>query len=468
MPLLSEVDRILLSLRGVFRRRRAFDLFVMVTWALMLRLDMAGVTSIVRALGLAPSEYYNLLHFFHAGSFCVKDLCAAWLEQVLTHLGPVRINGSPLFVVDSIKVGKAGHRMPGVKLLHQESEDNSKPEFIMGHHFGAVGALVAAGRNVFALPLRLQIQEGLKRSPTDSQTLLSKMATLLIQLLATGSPVTQGATVVADAYYASHALLRALLEQGIGYVGRIRINTVAYLPPPARQAHTRGRPRKYGDKVVLRDLYNTPEQFTWAHVQLYGEVKKLRYQVCDLLWHGLYVRFVLTIYPDGKRIILITTQRLWSAVDIIKSYELRFKIEVAFKSMIHVLSAFSYHFWMKAWPKTKARDKSVYLHRKTPEFRQQVYRKIEAYERFVNIAAIALGILQWLAIGWPQTIWDRFPVWMRTLPKHGCPTENVVRLTLQHELHQNFIKSRSSMLLAKILATRKTASESAHPIQFTT
>ena len=122
---------------------------------------------------------------------------------------------------------------------------------------------------------------------------------------------------------------------------------------------------------------------------------------------------------------------------------------------------------MKAWPKTKVGDKSVYLHRKTPAFRQQVYRKIEAYERFVNIAGIALGILQWLAICSPWAIWERFPVWLRTLPKHGCPTEHIVRLTLQHELHQNFLKSPGSALLEKILATRKTVPDSAHPIRLT-
>jgi len=72
-----------------------------------------------------------------------------------------------------------------------------------------------------------------------------------------------------------------------------------------------------------------------------------------------------------------------------------------------------------------------YLHRADADYRQQVYRKIEAYERFVNISAIGLGILQILAISHAKQVWAHFPLWLRTLPKHQCPSENVVRLTLQ-------------------------------------
>ena len=54
--------------------------FVIVAWAFMLRLEAFGVTSIVRCFGLAPIEYYNLLHFFHSASFFVCALCCKWNE----------------------------------------------------------------------------------------------------------------------------------------------------------------------------------------------------------------------------------------------------------------------------------------------------------------------------------------------------------------------------------------------------
>jgi len=51
--------------------------------------------------------------------------------------------------------------MPAVKGLHQESESNSKPSFIMGHSFQTVGLLVSALQSVFAVPLISRIHEGL-------------------------------------------------------------------------------------------------------------------------------------------------------------------------------------------------------------------------------------------------------------------------------------------------------------------
>ena len=52
--------------------------------------------------------------------------------------------GQRVYVGDGIKVGQEGRKMPGVKRLHQESEDVSKPEWIRGHYFSALGLLLSA------------------------------------------------------------------------------------------------------------------------------------------------------------------------------------------------------------------------------------------------------------------------------------------------------------------------------------
>jgi hypothetical protein len=51
-------------------------------------------------------------------------------------------NGMPILIGDGVKQPKEGKKMPGVKRLHQESEDSSKAEYIFGHMFGVIGILV--------------------------------------------------------------------------------------------------------------------------------------------------------------------------------------------------------------------------------------------------------------------------------------------------------------------------------------
>ena len=136
--------------------------------------------------------------------------------------------------------------MPAVKLLHQESDSNTKPEFIMGHAFQAVAVLVSPAKSVFAVPLASRIHEGVVLSNRDQRTLLDKMVLLLDSL-----GIEQPFDCVADAYYASGTVIRGLLSQGHPLVTRARINAVAYHVASAEPVPQRGRPRTYGKKGAL-------------------------------------------------------------------------------------------------------------------------------------------------------------------------------------------------------------------------
>lgn len=43
-----------------------------------------------------------------------------------------------IYVGDGVKASKEAKKMPGVKKLHQESENSSKGEYILGHMFGGI------------------------------------------------------------------------------------------------------------------------------------------------------------------------------------------------------------------------------------------------------------------------------------------------------------------------------------------
>ena len=92
--------------------------------------------------------------------------------------------------------------MPGVKALHQSSEDNDKPEFVMGHFRGALSMLAHAGTQFFAIPRRLAIQDGLKSSPSQKDTLITRMHQLV-----TSTAMVVG-TVLADYQYVCRPINR--------------------------------------------------------------------------------------------------------------------------------------------------------------------------------------------------------------------------------------------------------------------
>src|ERR1700683_4418765 len=152
----------ILLLRPAFSRLRTFMWFVTAVAGLTVRVELLGVTSIVRALNLRPGLYTKLLDHFHSSGVKLDRLSALWAQAGLQLFpGLVSVNGRLVLVGDGIKAPKRGKKMPAVKLLHQQSESNTKPEYIMGHSMQAVGLLVHAAKSVFSVPLAVRIHEGL-------------------------------------------------------------------------------------------------------------------------------------------------------------------------------------------------------------------------------------------------------------------------------------------------------------------
>src|SRR5438105_8622626 len=258
----------ILVLRPAFSRLRTFMWFVTAVTGLTVRLELLGVTSIVRALNLRPRLYTKLLDHFHSSGIKLDRLSALWAQAVLK-LFPylVRVNGRLVLVGDGIKAPKRGKKMPGVKLLHQQSESNTKPEFIMGHSLQAVGLLVHAAKSVFCVPLAARIHEGLVWSNRDQRSLLDKMLGLL-DILAIKVPCY----FVADAYYAAGKMVRGLLEHGNHLLTRVKSNAVAYAPAtPKTGRKKKGRPKTYGKKIKLKSLLWDTKSMQQVASPVYGQ-----------------------------------------------------------------------------------------------------------------------------------------------------------------------------------------------------
>lgn len=446
---------VLAQLRSLFPRKVTFFVFITAVIGMMTRFDQRGVTSTVRALGLKPAFYKSLLRLFRCPSLDPGRLSDLWTRLVFKIFAGacVRIGDRVIIVADGLKVPKEGRRMPAVKSLHQESSNNSKPEWIMGHMFQSVAVLVEGVGRLFAVPLSSRIHEGLKATNRDRKTLIDKLALETLWL-----PIPKPFIFVADAYYCAGNLVRLMLDFEGHVVSVVRSNAVAFRAPQTMPTGKRGRPHKYGDKIKLIDLYEGAMKE--ATVRAYGEQIQVSYWSQDLIWKGLgqTVRYVGTVFPGGKRAILMCTDLTLSPETIIEIYSMRMRIEQGFKVQVHHIGAYAYHFWTAAMTKIARRSKGQHVHHEPALVRAKMFETLAACELFVACGLIAQGLLQYLAVCFPAEVASAKGSWYRSQVAGASPTEEIVQDALRHALPE-LLEGRVKFSNYTKFLTSKLASE---------
>lgn len=432
----NRIEKILQSFKGQFSRLAAFKWFVVIVVGFMVRSDKLGITSVVRALSIDPKNYESMLHFFRADSWSLDGIQACWYETVARHMPLLCHNNKALLVGDGTKQSKEGRYMPGVKRLAQESETQSKPEYIHGHMWGGVGVLIGRNESFSCAPLSLKIHDGLQAlAEWNGLDPVSHVIQMIIDGVHAAQGLRRHALFLLDRYFLSVPALVELNRQNavnqykVDIVTKMKKSTVAFEPPPERARGQRGRTRKKGEKVKLSELFESKKDcFKSQKLDLYGEEHNIRYLCVDLLWgQGLYqkLRFVLVEY-DNAPSILASTDLSLSSLDIIKLYSYRFRIENMFRELKQELGGFSYHFWTKALPKLnhfkKKTDPDPLSQINNSRDRQRILQTVRATEMYALMSSIAMGILQCLSIDFSNGLFSLTLRYQRT-PATNKPSE---------------------------------------------
>lgn len=294
------------------------------------------------------------------------------------------------------------------------------------------------------------------------------MAAMAAELV---SVVGKRCIIVLDAYYAVGPvfliLQQTLDDRGkrlIHLVTRAKSNVVAYQDPPPKTGRP-GRPREYGSKMRLMDLFEIMAgRFEQTTISLYGQCKEVSFLCLDLIWKpiGEKVRFVL-VRDGSEQFILMCSDVELLACDIIRAYSYRFKIEVSFKVLKHLMGAFFYHFWTSAWPRIGTRNVSDLSSVDDQRSRRLIRQTANAIEAFMNFGCIATGILQIVSLNFHQTIWGKYLGWLRTVTS-TIPSEEVVRSVVQEEYYHNFRIFKNSAIYRIIMSKSRKPTIDAMPL----
>jgi hypothetical protein len=381
----------------------------------------------------------------------------------------------PILIGDGVKQSKEGKKMPGVKRLHQESENSGKAEYIFGHMFGAIGILIGSMGKLFCLLLSVTLQDG-DKVMRKWENVEYEPVSHVVRIIRDAFSVTAeigDSILLLDAYFSTAPALketsRLFLEVGrrLTLVTRAKMSTIAYTKPHPREG--RGRPRKKGEAVKLKTLFDSEqEKFTKAQVWLYGKEETIEYLCMDLLWgKGIYqlLRFVL-VKNRGRDVILVCTNLDFTAEQIIRLYGYRFKIEVTFRTLKQLLSSFGHHFWSKYMPKLDRFAKKGTadpLEKITKEkARERILGAFRATERYVMLNLIAGGLLQLVALKYSMKLEHSSFTWLRTASQK-IVTEASMSQYLRREYFMQFQKQPHLGILQIIRSRMDSSSDSDLP-----
>jgi hypothetical protein len=463
--MLTYIYKALHYFSDAFSRRSTWLLFCMLVLGFMGAGEITGISSFCRFWGVGDNAYHSFLNFFRSSAFSIEGLLFFWGSFVLAQNETVRVQGRAVMIGDHTSVPKDGRRMPGVVTIRQESETQTKPSRFRGHFWGSVCLLTGSLAAPFATPLALRIHQGfvhIGQGPKGScLTLGTRIVHMAVEFAMRHDILC---VLVLDAYFPSSAvfILAASVwsvefqQPLVTLIIRAKKNCTACFPAEKPEGKNPvGRPRKYGEEVKVRELFDYEHLFATVRCCIYGKIEDVSVAAFDLIWKpsgssGFLLRFVLAVTSHGP-VALMCSDPNQDPRAALELYCTRIRVEVMFDILKNLICAFSYRFWSKLMLRHSRRPlKNRNLKEPSSEVLPTVRLCWDAYERFVMIGAIAQGLLQMVSLKFGNLVWNHSDIFMRTRSRE-LPSERTVRTVIIRLLITDiFLSSAPGTIIGKI------------------
>ena len=81
--------------------------------------------------------------------------------------------------------------------------------------------------------------------------------------------------------------------------------------------------------------------------------------------------------------------------------------------------------------------------------------RLHAYHVFIQAGVVCQGLLQYLAVAFPQLVWTSFGSWLRTIRPGIPPSELVVATALRQSLPEFLLNTPQTNIFAKFVIERQ-------------
>ncbi|MBU0611024.1 MAG: transposase [Armatimonadetes bacterium] len=310
--------------------------FVNFVVCLMVNLGRGTTTTVCRT---SPGDRHwtNYCRFLSRYHWSVRKLAQHLLALLLTHGALWRDDQGRrrlCIVLDETIVEKSSKRMFGVAWQRNTHGGLCRGTHILGHYWLVLAVQVRVATRRFCCPIALRLYRQKKRCPADEYRTPCQLARHLLRSLSWPQADDLVPTVVADAGFADSQLIRWCQRRGLAMIVRGRIDARVhelYVEPPQTP---RGRPRKWGRMISLREFASEDRHFTQT-LRLYQN--QVEVQVASLVGRhhksDLPMRFVLLRMAGKPDVVVMSTDLSLTPREVAQLYADRFAIELTFREL---------------------------------------------------------------------------------------------------------------------------------------
>jgi hypothetical protein len=319
--------------------KASFKHFKVVLSAILIGGPKKTLTAGIRLVDL-KCHFSNIHRFVSQYRWDICNVAFSVLDAIGKFVG---LSIPLIFALDDTLIPKYGAKIFGRGCHFDHASKPNMSRYILGHNWVVLGLLY--NWNLFAKWVCFPILAGLfipERAFKDPSLFESRISIAVEMISQLQSHLKQTFTLVADGLYAKKLLIRYCIDMQITFISRLRSDAALYSLVKPSKYKGRGRPRKYGKKIILP---KTSKGFKTIYLNLYGERHKIAFKTVIAMWKpaGAPIKVFMVRFDDSKSLTFFFSTDLSLTVQrVLTLVAARWSIETLFKDMKE-------HLGMKDW-----------------------------------------------------------------------------------------------------------------------